>query len=152
MVLLYIPQLRDEKSLLVAVWKKGSVAANAAASIISLTMPLAGISIVTVFTLDTTYTLIASDSQNDLPVFPFLSPTFRHDSHGFLYSWFSMKQILPKAVVKKLLLDSAHDAMPYYDCCKKNDITLFMDLNWKCGKLPVYRDDISISNDGIPYA
>ena len=63
--------------------------------------------------------LTASDSENDLPVFPFLSPASRHDSHGFLYNWFSMKQMLPEAVVKKLLLDYAHDAMPYYDYCKK---------------------------------
>lgn len=64
------------------------------------------------------YMLTASDSENDLPVFPFLSPASRHDSHEFLYNWFSMKQLLPDAVVKKLLLDSAHDAMPYYDYCK----------------------------------
>lgn len=49
-----------------------------------------------------------------------------------------------------LLLDSAHDAMPYYDYCKKNNITPFIDLNWKCGRPPVYKDDISINSDGIP--
>ena len=32
------------------------------------------------------YMLTASDSENDLPVFPFLSPASRHDSHGFLYN------------------------------------------------------------------
>ncbi len=96
------------------------------------------------------YMLTASDSENDLPVFPFLSPASRHDSHGFLYNWFSMKQMLPDAVVKKLLLDSAHDAMPYYDYCKQNGITPFIDLNWKCGRPPVYKDDISIGSDGMP--
>ena len=45
------------------------------------------------------YMLIASDSENDLPVFPFLGPAFRHDSIGFLYNWFSMKQFLPEALV-----------------------------------------------------
>lgn len=96
------------------------------------------------------YMLTAADSENDLPVFPFLSPASRHDSHGFLYNWFSMKQMLPDAVVKKLLLDSAHDAMPYYDYCKANGITPFIDLNWKCGRPPVYKDDITINKDGIP--
>ena len=96
------------------------------------------------------YMLTAADSKNDLPVFPFLSPASRHDSHGFLYNWFSMKQLLPNAVVKKLILDSAHDAMPYYDYCKLNGITPFIDLNWKCGRPPVYKDDISINCDGIP--
>ena len=76
--------------------------------------------------------LTASDSENDLPVFPFLSPASRHDSHGFLYNWFSMKKMLPDAIVTKLLLDSAHDAMPYYDYCNTNNITPFIDLNWKC--------------------
>ena len=96
------------------------------------------------------YMLTASDSDNDLPVFPFLSPASRHDSHGFLYNWFSMKQMLPDAVIKKLILDSAHDAMPYYDYCKTNGIAPFIDLNWKCGRPPVYKDDISINSDGIP--
>lgn len=96
------------------------------------------------------YMLTASDSGHDLPVFPFLSPASRHDSHGFLYNWFSMKQMLPDAVVKKLLLDSAHDAMPYYDYCKRYGITPFIDLNWKCGRPPVYKDDITINSDGVP--
>ena len=96
------------------------------------------------------YMLTAADSENDLPVFPFLSPASRHDSHGFLYNWFSMKQMLPDAVVKKLLLDSAHDAMPYYDYCNANGITPFIDLNRKCGRPPVYKDDITLNKDGIP--
>ena len=73
------------------------------------------------------YMLTASDSENDLPVFPFLSPASRHDSHGFLYNWFSTKKMLPEANVTKPLLDSAHDAMPYYNYCKTNNITPFID-------------------------
>ena len=61
------------------------------------------------------YMLTASDSENVLPVFPFLSPASRHDSHGFLYNWFSMRQMLPEANVIKLVLGFAHDAMPYYE-------------------------------------
>ena len=61
------------------------------------------------------YTLTASDSENDLPVFPFLDPASRHDSYGFLYAWYSLPQFLPDASVKKSLLDSAHDAMPCYN-------------------------------------
>ena len=94
--------------------------------------------------------LIASDYEIDFPVFPFLSPASRHDSYGFLYNWFSMKQMLPDAVVRKLLLDSVHDAMPYYNYCIADGITPFIDLDWKCGRLPVYKDDISINSDGVP--
>ena len=67
-----------------------------------------------------------------------------------LYNWFSMKQMLPEANVTKLILDSAHDAMPYYDYCKANGITPFIDLNGKGGRPPVYKDDITINEDGIP--
>lgn len=96
------------------------------------------------------YMLTDADSDNDLPVFPFLGPASRHDSHGFLFNWFSMKQMLPEASVKKLILDSAHDAMPYYEYCKKHDITPFIDLKRKAGRPAVYKDDISINGDGIP--
>ena len=96
------------------------------------------------------YMLTASDSANDLPVFPFLNPASRHDSHGFLYNWFSMKQLLPDANVTKLILDSAHDAMSYYEYCRTNGITPYIDLNRKCGRPSVYKDDITINEHGIP--
>lgn len=37
------------------------------------------------------YMLTAADSENNLPVFPFLDPASRHSSIDFLYNWFSMK-------------------------------------------------------------
>ena len=75
--------------------------------------------------------LVASDSESDLPVFPLLNPASRHDSHGFLHAFFRMKSFLPDFHVKKLLLDSAHDAMPVYKYCKRKGITPFIDLNEK---------------------
>ena len=57
------------------------------------------------------YMLTASDSENDLPVFPFLSPASRHDSHGFLYNWFSMKKMLPEITITKPLLNQEKDAL-----------------------------------------
>ena len=95
------------------------------------------------------YMLTASDSENDLPVFPFLGPASRHDSHGFLYNWFSMKQYLPEAHVNKVLLDSAHDAMAYYKYFRKLKIKAFIDLNGKGGR-PVYKGIFTINDDGIP--
>lgn len=96
------------------------------------------------------YMLTASDSENDLPVFPFLGPASRHDSHGFLYAWYSMKQFLPDVVVKKIILDSAHDAMPYYQYCMEHGITPFIDLNSSRGRPPVYKEDFTINSDGVP--
>lgn len=69
------------------------------------------------------YMLVASDSGSDLPIFPILHPASMHDSHGFLNTFFRMKSFLPDFHVEKLLLDSVHDAMPYYQYCKKNGIT-----------------------------
>lgn len=77
--------------------------------------------------------LIASDSESNLPVFPMLHPASIHDSHGFLHTFFRTKSFLPDFHVEKLLLDSTHDAMPYYQYCKCNGITPFIDLNEKRG-------------------
>jgi hypothetical protein len=96
------------------------------------------------------YMLTASDSKNDLPVFPFLGPASRHDSHGLLYSLFSMYQYLPEAKITKILLDSAHDAMAFYEYFQKKGIQPFIDLNGKGGRPPVYKDDFTIGQDGVP--
>lgn len=37
------------------------------------------------------YMLVVANSESDLPVFPLLNPTSKHDSHGFLETWFRMK-------------------------------------------------------------
>ncbi|MCI8796060.1 MAG: hypothetical protein HFG89_04280 [Dorea sp.] len=96
------------------------------------------------------YMLTASDSENDLPIFPLLGPASRHDSHGFWHNFFSMKQFLPQANVTKLLLDSAHDAMAYYQYCSEHGIKPFIDLNGKGGRPPVYKDDFTVGDDGVP--
>ena len=96
------------------------------------------------------YMMVASDSESDLPVFPLLNPASMHDSHGFLHSFFRMKNFLPDFHVEKLLLDSAHDAMPYYVYCKRHGIQPFIDLNEKRGIKERYKDDFTIGKDGIP--
>lgn len=45
-----------------------------------------------------------------------------------------MKSFLPDYTVSKVLLDSAHDAMPYYQYFKRENITPFIDLNGKGGR------------------
>ena len=79
------------------------------------------------------------DSQSDLPVFPHYSCASTHDSHGFLQAFFRMGSFLPDYKVSKVLLDSAHDAMPYYQYFKRQNITPFIDLNSKAGRPPVYK-------------
>lgn len=96
------------------------------------------------------YMIVASDSDSDLPVFPLLNPASKHDSHGFLETYFRMKSFLPDFHVNKWLLDSAHDAMPYYLYCRKNGISPFIDLNEKRGIKVKYKDDFTIGKDGVP--
>ena len=90
------------------------------------------------------------DSQSDLPVFPHFSYASMHDSLGFLHAFFRMQTFLPDYNISKVLLDSAHDAMPYYQYFKRKNITPFIDLNDKCGRPSVYKNDITIDNDGVP--
>ena len=60
------------------------------------------------------YILVAANSESDLPVFPLLNPASKHDSHGFLETYFRFQSFLSDFHVSKWLLDSAHDAMPYW--------------------------------------
>ena len=90
------------------------------------------------------------DSQSDLPVFPHFSCASKHDSHGFLHTFFRMRSFLPDYTVSKVLLDSAHDAMPYYQYFQRENITPFIDLNGKGGRPPVYKNDFTIDEDGVP--
>ena len=96
------------------------------------------------------YILVAANSESDLPIFPLLNPASKHDSHGFLETYFRFKSFLPEFHVRKWLLDSAHDAMPYYLYCRKNGIQPFIDLNEKRGISMKYKDDFTIGKDGVP--
>lgn len=61
-----------------------------------------------------------------------------------------MKSFLPEYSVSKVPLDSAHDAMPYYQYFKRENITPFIDLNGKGGRPPIYKNDFTIDKDGVP--
>ena len=47
-----------------------------------------------------------------------------------------MRSFLPEYSVSKVLLNSAHDAMPYYQYFKRENITSLIDLNRKGGRPP----------------
>ena len=96
------------------------------------------------------YMLVAANSESDLPLFPLLHPASKHDSHGFLETYFRFKAFLPDLHVSKWILDSAHDAMPYYLYCRKNGIQPFIDLNEKRGIKEKYKEDFTIGKDGVP--
>lgn len=60
-----------------------------------------------------------------------------------------MRAFLPDFKFSKLLLNSAHPAMLYYEYCKFENITPFINLNDKGGKSPVYKDEFTIDTDGV---
>ena len=96
------------------------------------------------------YMYVASDSHSDLPVFPLLERASRHDMLSFLHSFFTMKAYLPEFRIEKLLLDSAHDAYPVYEYCRREDITPFIDLSPGHTGHFIYKDDFTIDDDGVP--
>lgn len=96
------------------------------------------------------YMFVASDSFNDLPLFPLLERGSRHDMLSFLHTFFTMKSWLPEYRVTKLLLDAAHDADAVYHYCNSTDIQPFIDLNkGNLGNF-LYQDTFSLNENGIP--
>lgn len=96
------------------------------------------------------YSFTVAGKNNDLPLFSLPGPASRHDSHGFLHSWFMMRGFFPDFHADKLILDSAHDAMPIYAYCRRKQITPFIDLNEKRGIAVKYKDQFIIGSDGVP--
>ena len=95
------------------------------------------------------YMFVASDSANDLPVFPILERASRHDMLSFLHTFFTMKTWLPECRVTKLLLDAAHDADAVYRYCQESGIQPFIDLNSGNTDNFIYKDTFTINNDGV---
>lgn len=93
--------------------------------------------------------LVAADSESDLPLFPLLNPASKHDFYGFLEAYFRFRGFLPDCHISKWLLDSAHDAMPYYLYCRENVIQSFIGLNEKRRIRVKYKDDFAIGKDGV---
>lgn len=96
------------------------------------------------------FMFVASDSHNDLPVFPMLERASRHDMLSFLHSFFTMKAYLPEFRLEKLLLDSAMDSIPLYEYCKKEGISPFIDLKKTNNGNFRYKDSFTIDQDGVP--
>lgn len=73
-----------------------------------------------------------------------------HDYDLYMLVTSDSESDLPGYNVTKLLLDSAHDTIPYYKYCRRSHITPFIELNEKCGiKLP-YNNNFTIGKDGVP--
>ena len=66
--------------------------------------------------------------------------------HKVTYRYFLIFAVLQNMIH----MDSAHDAMSYYQYFKRENITPFIDLNGKGRRPPIYKNDFIIDKDGVP--
>lgn len=88
-------------------------------------------------------------SGHDLPIFPFLGPASRHDSHGFVHAWYAARSLKPDFHAQRMILDSAHDALAIYGLLHTNGVQALIDLN-KGHSTPLDAKGYTIGPDGIP--
>lgn len=96
------------------------------------------------------YTLTASDSHSDLPLYPRLHTASRHDAISLVVSTVEFAQRFSLGTVRKMLLDSAHDAEAIYIWLNDQGIEPFIDLNPRGKKAYTSLGDITISPEGVP--
>jgi hypothetical protein len=89
---------------------------------------------------------VASDSENDLWVFPLLKRASRHDMLFFLNSFFTMKAWILEYRVAKFILDATHVADAVYRYCQK----IFIDLNPGNTGNFIYKDTSTIDSESVP--
>lgn len=96
------------------------------------------------------YTLTASDSPHDLPLYPRLHLASCHDSVGFVVTANEFWQRFSLGTLDRFLLDAAHDALSIYELIDAQRMTPFIDLNQRSKKMIETKCDILISPDGVP--
>lgn len=95
------------------------------------------------------YLMTDPSSKHDLPIFPFLGPASRHDSHGFVHAWFAARSVMPEFHAKRVLLDAAHDALAIYELMDSEGTQALIDLN-KGNTTTLECKDYTIGPDGVP--
>lgn len=96
------------------------------------------------------YMFTAADSKHDLPLYPRLHRASRHDSISLLVSAHEFSHRFPFFTWSRVLLDSAHDAMPIYKFLLAKGVEPFIDLNPRNLGNAIYKDDFTLSTNGIP--
>ena len=149
MALLLLLLTGNAKSVSVTAKKMASLTADVTVTFPSPIVTSDGIPHGTVFITDTTCICLLIHKATCLYplIFPVLQNMIPTDSCTL---FFRMRSFLPDYTVSKVLLDSAHDAMPYYQYFQRENITPFIDLNGKGGRPPVYKNDFTIDKDGVP--
>ena len=96
------------------------------------------------------YMFTASDSHYDLPLYPRLGRASRHDAVSLIVSIKEFERYYPDWRWKQVLLDAAHDALPIYRYFESKGTLPFIDLNQRKTGNNKYKDDITVSPDGVP--
>ena len=96
------------------------------------------------------YMFTASDSHYDLPLYPRLGRASRHDSVSLIVSLKEFDHYYPDWRLKQILLDAAHDAMPFYRYFESKGTLPFIDLNKRKTGNNKYKDNITVSPEGVP--
>ena len=96
------------------------------------------------------YVLTASDSPHDLPVYPRLNPASRHDSLSLIVSVLEFSQRFSLGTVRRVILDSAHDAMGIYTLLCHHNIEPIIDLNARTTASTPLTYGFSLSPSGVP--
>ncbi len=96
------------------------------------------------------YMFTASDSPYDLPLYPRLGRASRHDAVSLVVSLREFRHYYPDWQMKQILLDAAHDAMPFYRYFASQGILPFIDLNQRKTGQKKDKDDLVLSPEGVP--
>lgn len=96
------------------------------------------------------YSFSSTASKYDLPIYCRLHPASRHDSISMLLTAEEFRYRYPEWSWGKVLLDSAHDAMPIYRFFDKRKVIPLIDLNKRNLGKSTFKDDFSLSETGVP--
>ena len=86
----------------------------------------------------------------ELPLFFYFGPASRHDSYGFIETFFRFKAYLPEFMPKEMSLDSAHDTVPIYNLLFDEKIGNLIDLNRRGSGSVRLPPKFSLSDQSIP--
>ncbi|MDQ0221066.1 transposase [Peribacillus cavernae] len=98
------------------------------------------------------YMMNASDSPNDLPLYPRLHPASSHDSVSFVLSSVEFTQRFTLGTFDKILLDAAHDAEAIYRLIDQQNQEPIIDLNKRSKKNMETGGTFVFRPKGFPYA
>ncbi len=96
------------------------------------------------------YSFVAADSLYDLPVYPRLQRASRHDATSWVVSAREFMARFPEYTWDKVILDAAHDAMAIYEYLQSQKVKPFIDLNQRNTGNKKYKEDVTISRNGVP--